>query len=135
VDWTPIAISIGAVGGALSRYYLSLYWLQRLGDRFPYGTLFVNLTGAFIIGLVAAIAPRWGLSDVWQKLIMTGFLGAYTTFSTYILDTVKLFSSQQRLPASGLLAGQRGLGLGMRRVGYLARKPLGLALGFLAKQA
>jgi CrcB protein len=110
VDWMPIAISIGAVGGALSRYYLSLYWLQRLGDRFPYGTLFVNLTGAFIIGLVAAIAPRWGLSDVWQKLIMTGFLGAYTTFSTYILDTVKLFSSQQRLPALGYWLGSATLG-------------------------
>ena len=110
MDWTPIAISIGAVGGALSRYYLSLYWLQRLGDRFPYGTLFVNLTGAFIIGLVAAIAPRWGLSDVWQKLIMTGFLGAYTTFSTYILDTVKLFSSQQRLPALGYWLGSATLG-------------------------
>jgi CrcB protein len=110
VDWTPIAISIGAVGGALSRYYLSLYWLQRLGDRFPYGTLFVNLTGAFIIGLVAAITPRWGLSDVWQKLIMTGFLGAYTTFSTYILDTVKLFSSQQRLQALGYWLGSATLG-------------------------
>jgi CrcB protein len=110
VDWMPIAISIGAVGGALSRYYLSLYWLQRLGDRFPYGTLFVNLTGAFIIGLVAAIAPRWGLSDVWQKLIMTGFLGAYTTFSTYILDTVKLFSSQQRLQALGYWLGSATLG-------------------------
>jgi len=111
VDWTPIAISIGAVGGALSRYYLSLYWLQRLGDRFPYGTLFVNLTGAFAIGWVAAIAPRWGLSDFWQQLIMTGFLGAYTTFSTYMLDTVKLFSSQQRLSALGYWLGSASLGL------------------------
>ena len=111
MDWTPIAISIGAVGGALSRYYLSLYWLQRAGDRFPYGTLFVNLTGAFAIGWVATVVPLWGISAFWQKLIMTGFLGAYTTFSTYMLDTVKLFSSQQRLKALLYWLGSAGLGL------------------------
>ncbi len=101
MDWTPLAISVGAVLGALGRYYFSLFWLQRAGDRFPYGTLFVNLTGAFIIGIVATAAPTWGLPPAWQTLIQTGFLGAYTTFSTYILDTAKLFSSQQRL--KGLL--------------------------------
>lgn len=99
MDWTPIAISLGAVGGALSRYYLLLFWLQRLGDHFPYGTLFVNLTGAFAIGVVATVAPAVGLTEPLQKLIIVGFLGAYTTFSTYILDTVKLFSGQQRLKA------------------------------------
>ncbi|WP_204139462.1 fluoride efflux transporter CrcB [Halomicronema sp. CCY15110] len=111
MDWTPIAISIGAVGGALSRYYLSLYWLQRLGDRFPYGTLCVNLTGAFAMGWVATVAPRWGLSELGQTLLMTGFLGAYTTFSTYLLDTVKLLSSQQRLQALGYWLGSTSLGL------------------------
>ena len=111
MDWTPIAISVGAVAGALSRYYLSLFWLQRTGDRFPYGTLFVNLTGAFIIVIVAAAAPAWGLSPAWQTLIQTGFLGAYTTFSTYILDTVKLLSSRQWLKGLLYWLGSATLGL------------------------
>ena len=111
MDWTPISISVGAVAGALSRYYMSLFWLQRAGDRFPYGTLFVYLTGAFIIGIVSAAAPAWGRSPAWQTLIQTGFLGAYTTFSTYILDTAKLFSSQQRLKGLLYWLGSATLGL------------------------
>ena len=95
MNWTPIAISLGAVLGALGRYYLTLIWIQQRGNQFPYGTLFVNLTGAFVIGLVATLIPTGELASPLQKFILVGFLGAYTTFSSYILDTVNLWRRQR----------------------------------------
>ncbi|MEO1070624.1 MAG: CrcB family protein, partial [Cyanobacteria bacterium J06638_6] len=53
IDSTPIAISAGAVVGALGRHYASQFWVTQRGTEFPHGTLFVNLTGAFLIGLLA----------------------------------------------------------------------------------
>src|SRR5690349_9996287 len=88
----PIAISLGAIAGALSRYYLTLWFAQRFSTAFPYGTLFINLTGCLVMGFfvtlslerVATIPP-----DV-RLMVTTGFLGAYTTFSTYGLETFNL---------------------------------------------
>ncbi|MEM9768754.1 MAG: fluoride efflux transporter CrcB [Cyanobacteria bacterium P01_D01_bin.71] len=117
MDWTPIAISLGAVLGALSRYYCSLFWLQRLGNRFPYGTLFVNLTGALAIGAGAAAISTFRLALPWQQFFLVGFLGAYTTFSTYILDAVKLHRSQQRLRALLYAFGSAVLGLACAELG------------------
>ena len=88
----PLYISLGAVLGALSRYYLTLLWLKKGGSNFPYGTLFVNLTGAFLIGFVSKIfTAEHTISIGVQKLILVGFLGSYTTFSSYILDSANLF--------------------------------------------
>ena len=88
----PLYISLGAVLGALSRYYLTLFWLKKRGSNFPYGTLFVNLTGAFLIGFVSKIfTAEHTISIGVQKLILVGFLGSYTTFSSYILDSANLF--------------------------------------------
>jgi len=121
MNWTPIAISVGAVLGALSRYYITLFWLAKGGNRFPYGTLFVNLTGAFAIGIVATIAPTQGWAIALQQLILVGFLGAYTTFSTYLLDTANLFRNQQTLTgliywigsmAAGFVCVELGIKLG-----------------------
>lgn len=88
----PIAISLGAIAGALSRYYLTLWFAQRFGTAFPYGTFFINLTGCFVMGFfitimlerVATISPEIRL------MVTTGFLGAYTTFSTYGLESATL---------------------------------------------
>lgn len=121
MNWTPIAISIGAVLGALSRYYVTLFWLAKRGDRFPYGTLFVNLTGAFGMGMVATIAPAQEWAIALQPLILVGFFGAYTTFSTYLLDTTKLVRSRQLLVGLVYWLGSMGLG-------FLCVE-LGIALG------
>jgi CrcB protein len=91
MDSTPIAISLGAILGALSRYYITLFWIEKKGSAFPYGTLFVNLTGAIIIGLASIVITQSSQSIALQRLIIVGFLGAYTTFSSYMLDAVKLF--------------------------------------------
>ena len=91
----PLYISLGAVLGALSRYYLTLFWLKKR-ESFPYGTLFANLTGAFLIGFVSKIfASEHTISIGIQKLILVGFLGSYTTFSSYILDSANLLRNNR----------------------------------------
>ena len=87
---TYLAISIGAVLGANARFLLGGWALDRLGAEFPYGTLLINLTGSFAIGLVYAIIERHGAPDWVRPLVIVGFLGAYTTFSTFSLDTLAL---------------------------------------------
>ncbi|WP_036945118.1 fluoride efflux transporter CrcB [Pseudanabaena sp. PCC 6802] len=87
----PIAIALGAIPGALSRYYLTILLAKWLGTDFPYGTFVVNITGALIMGLFTTIAVERHLipSDL-SLLVATGFLGSYTTFSTYALDVSRL---------------------------------------------
>lgn len=88
----PIAISLGAIAGALSRYYITLGFAKAFGTAFPYGTFFINLTGCLVMGFfvtftlerMATISPEVRL------MVTTGFLGAYTTFSTYGLESVNL---------------------------------------------
>ncbi len=93
----PVAISLGAISGALSRYYLSLWFVQRFGVAFPYGTFFVNISGCFLMGLIFTLATETviTITPEVRLLIATGFLGSYTTFSTYALDTVILFSGKR----------------------------------------
>ena len=87
---TYLAISIGAVLGANARYLLGGWVLDRMGPEFPYGTLLINVSGSFVIGLVYALIERHGAPDWVRPLVMMGFLGAYTTFSTFSLDTLAL---------------------------------------------
>lgn len=121
MDWFPVTVSLGAICGALGRYYLTLFWTQKKGSLFPYGTMFVNLTGALVIGLVAILAPVYGLPVALQKSILVGFLGAYTTFSSYILDTVNLFRTTRPIialfywlgsPILGFVCVELGIWLG-----------------------
>ncbi|PMB14962.1 camphor resistance protein CrcB [Fischerella thermalis CCMEE 5282] len=93
---TPVGISIGAIAGALSRYYLGLWFTQLFGTEFPYSTLIINVSGCFVMGFFTTLALGRLIAihpDI-RLLVTTGFLGSYTTFSTYELDTAKLF--QQR---------------------------------------
>lgn len=89
---TPMAIALGAIAGALARYFLSLWMTQQLGPDLPYGTLLVNLTGCFGMGLLATLFGQRVLAHApeLQLLLTTGFLGSYTTFSSYELDLARL---------------------------------------------
>jgi CrcB protein len=117
----PIAISLGAIAGALSRYYLTLWFAQRFGTAFPYGTFFINLTGCFGMGFfltfalerVATIPPEVRL------MVTTGFLGAYTTFSTYGLESVTLLRNRNFPAASFYWAGTAILGIISVQLGVL----------------
>ena len=86
-----LAISLGAILGANARYWLGVWAAQKLGTSFPYGTLIINLTGSMILGLfMTLITGRYMLDTRWRLFVAVGFLGAYTTFSTYTYESVSL---------------------------------------------
>ncbi|NJL48344.1 MAG: CrcB family protein, partial [Leptolyngbyaceae cyanobacterium SM2_5_2] len=103
-------------------YYASRAWLAYKGMGFPYGTFFVNLTGALLIGCFATAFDQADLaSPPLRHLVLTGLLGSYTTFSTYIVDIYYLAKGQSWW--SALVYGLGSLGGGLVCVGigrYLA---------------
>ncbi len=119
-----LLVMLGGSLGAASRYGVSLLSARLLGTQFPYGTMLVNLAGCFLIGLLFALADRSRLltPDV-RLLLITGYLGALTTFSTFSLETVS--------------AGRAGLTLQaltnilINNLGGLSLTWLGLRLGGL----
>ncbi len=110
---TPIAISLGAIAGALSRYYLTLWFAQRFGTAFPYGTFFINLTGCFGMGFFVTFASErvTTIPPEVRLMVTSGFLGAYTTFSTYGLETFSLLRARSYTTASLYWAGSAILGI------------------------
>ncbi len=99
----PIAVSLGAIAGALSRYYLTIWFARYLSNSFPYATFVINLTGSFAMGLLTTLVIDRTLliSPEMRLLIAVGFLGSYTTFSTYELDTMYLLR-ESNLPTTFL---------------------------------
>jgi CrcB protein len=88
-----VAIAVGAVAGAWLRWALS-YWLNPRLAHLPLGTLAANLIGGYLIGIaVAVFAANPALSPLWRLLIVTGFLGGLTTFSTFSAESVALIGS------------------------------------------
>jgi len=88
-----LAVGLGAVLGANLRYVVSTWAAARWGTEFPYGTFIVNVSGAFVIGaFLAAVAVRTGLTPLARLFFVTGFLGGYTTFSSYAWEALTLAS-------------------------------------------
>lgn len=86
--------------GGFSRYLLAGFVYQIFGTSFPYGTLIVNLIGCFLIGFLTALSEeRFLLSPNARILLMAGFCGAFTTFSTFMLETANLIKEGEMLPA------------------------------------
>ncbi|HEX3437474.1 MAG TPA: fluoride efflux transporter CrcB [Pseudacidobacterium sp.] len=77
-------IAIGGALGSLARYWVGVNVADKLGSKFPYGTFVINITACFIIGFTLTfLGKRAGLSPAWRFLIPIGFVGAYSTFSTF----------------------------------------------------
>lgn len=85
-----VFILIGGSLGALARYGLSKYIAQQINQIFPWGTLVVNLIGCFLIGCCFELFDKTMIPAEWRGIITIGFLGAFTTFSTYSLETLNL---------------------------------------------
>jgi fluoride exporter len=93
-----LVISLGAIFGANSRYLISRYAAKELGPAFPYGTLFINVSGSLIVGFFMIWASERVLVDArWRLLIVVGFCGAFTTFSSYAYETMAYFEQGQWL--------------------------------------
>jgi fluoride exporter len=106
------AIATGAVPGALSRFYLTEWTKKKFGDSFPIGTFVINLTGCLAVGFFFKITQDIsGYPTELDLLIRTGFLGSYTTFSTYEFDTLTLWRSKRKGIAFCYWAGSAILGL------------------------
>jgi len=86
--------------GAIARFWLGGYIGNRMGSRFPYGTFIINLSGSFVIGFVITLlTERTHWSPNWRYLIPIGFVGAYTTFSTFEYETLRAMQDGNLLVA------------------------------------
>ena len=112
-----LLISLGAILGANARYLTGVWATERLGPAFPYGTLLVNVSGSFVLGfLVAALEGRLPLPSDLRFFLGVGFLGAFTTFSSFSVETLLLLRN-----------GSVSLGL----INFLANNLAGLAAAVL----
>ncbi len=120
-----LLVGLGSALGGMARYGVAYGFAARYGTGFPVGTLVVNITGSFLIGLIFAVSgpdAKWPLGTGGKLFFMTGLMGGYTTFSAFSLETVNL-----------LKAGQGGLAAGYT-VGSLAACLVAAWLGLLAGQ-
>jgi CrcB protein len=106
-----VAVAIGAMLGANLRFVVGNWAVDRFGPDFPYGTLIVNVSGAFVIGIVLSfVGERVGINPLWRLFFATGFLGGYTTFSTYAWETLTLVQDGDWVPALAYVFGSNMFG-------------------------
>lgn len=106
-----LLLAAAGAAGALCRYGLSGLVQTWLGSRFPWGTAAVNIVGCLAAGLLFGLfETRWALSGEARVVLMIGFLGAFTTFSSFMVDTTGLLRDAEWLMAAGNVILQNGLG-------------------------
>ena len=118
-----LALILGGAGGTASRYLLSSLIHETFGTAFPLGTLAVNLIGCFLIGLFDAFAEEKLLISLPARLfLVTGFCGAFTTFSTFILETHYLLRHGEIFKVLLYLTGSVVAGYLIFRLGFALGK-------------
>lgn len=106
-----LGLAAGGAAGSLARYALS-GWAQRLGSGFPWGTLAVNALGCLLFGFLWSLAEgRAAWTPATRSAVFIGFLGAFTTFSTYAFETAELMRGAQWAAAAANLAAHNLIGI------------------------
>lgn len=101
-----LVVGLGGFVGANARFVIGEWAAEKLGTGLPYGTFIINVTGSFILGLFGTLALSLGWSQNWRQLVAIGFVGAYTTFSTFEYETLQLIVNGGRYRAAAMnLAG------------------------------
>jgi CrcB protein len=118
-----ILVIVGGGIGSVGRYLLTLLATSWFGSSFPLGTLGVNLSGCFLIGLGFALADNGIISPSVRLFFMTGFLGGLTTFSTYALESISFFRSAEMTNAF--------INIALNNIGGLCLVLIGIWLGRL----
>ncbi len=123
-----LAIMIGSVLGGCTRYFVTIVITRRFGEAFPWGTVTINVTGAFLIGILGALATHPGSlfasPNPWLFAV-TGFLGCYTTVSSFSLQTLTLAHNGKTGPALGNVALSVGLCLAAVSCGFFLADGIG----------
>ena len=119
-----VMILAGGAVGSLARYIVSGIPYRFVNTIFPWGTLAVNLIGSFFIGLLWGIFEEQNLSPNFRSLVFVGFLGGFTTFSTYSLETLNfLRDGEYKLGLVNVLANN-SLGIGLAFVGFVIARSM-----------
>ena len=120
-----LLIALGGALGSVARYWVGTTVTNRLGAKFPYGTLVINLTACVAIGFALTfLGKRAGVSTAWRYLVPVGFVGAYSTFSTYEWETMSLLQTGGFPVAAVYAFGSLVLGLAAVWCGMLAAQLL-----------
>lgn len=107
-----LLVAVGGAIGSVLRYYVGQWTLRLLGPAFPWGTLAVNVVGCFVIGVFAElIARKFNASMELRLLLITGFLGGFTTFSAFSLDAISLFEGGNTVAGGVYIAASVGLSM------------------------
>jgi fluoride exporter len=107
-----LLIAIGGALGSIARYWVGSTIANRMGTKFPYGTFVINITACVVIGFsLSFLARRADLNPAWRFLVPVGFIGAYSTFSTYEWETLSTIRDGAFFLAALYSAGSFILGL------------------------
>ncbi|VEF48263.1 crcB protein [Bacillus freudenreichii] len=125
-----LSVGIGGMAGSVLRYLISLYTINLWSGGFPLGTFIANMCGCFLLGLLTGLNEK---KEIIPKYIMlgvgTGMIGSLTTFSTFSVETFKLYETASILSAGGYVFLSAGLGLLLAWSGfYLGKKDSGKAM-------
>ena len=103
--WVIFAVAIGGAAGAVARYWVVQLALTSWGPGFPWGVMIVNVAGSFLLGLLGVLLiGKLAVGDELRLTILVGILGAFTTFSTFSLDTLYLLEQAQMIKAAANVA-------------------------------
>jgi CrcB protein len=119
-------VGLGGFVGANARYALSVWLIERLGVAFPFHTLLINVSGSLVVGvLVTLFTERLVVDPAWRLLLVVGFLGGYTTFSSYTFEALALVEAGDWPAAAWYVLSSNGLGLIAVFVGLGLARALG----------
>ena len=116
-------ISGGAVG-TLARYYLSGFVNNLMGISFPFGTFIVNMSGSFLIGFLWGVSDYFPFSPNWRNFIFVGCLGGFTTFSTYMLESLNFIKDGNIKTGLLNLVLSTGIGLSLVIIGLIVSRAI-----------